>query len=287
MVIGARGFIGEHLAGRAAGSHNVIRGDLEAAADDDVKIDITSAASVCEAFDRVRPDVVALLAALSDIDRCEREPAAAEAVNVHGAELVAQECARTGARLIYTSSAAVFDGARHGYKEDDPVSPLSVYGRTKAGAEKAIAAALPSAIIVRLALVLGYGLRRGTNSMLDTLAASLQAGRKVAVPTYERRNPIDAGTLCEFILDLAARPEARGIFHLGATDSMSRYSLVARLAEKMGYSPGLVTPQHEPMPGRAPRGLDHFLISDRIRRLCRRPIPNCEQVIERSLHGTA
>ncbi len=146
-----------------------------------MKIDITSAASVHAAFDRTEPDAVILLAAVSDIDQCERQPELAEAVNVCGAAHVVQACRRMKARLIFTSSAAVFDGTRHGYRESDPPTPVSVYGGTKARAEQLIAAELPAAVILRLALVVGFAEGAGTNAMLNKFAARLRAGETVSL----------------------------------------------------------------------------------------------------------
>src|SRR5690242_14751481 len=111
LVIGASGFLGSYVARAAARSHQVIRGNrVGCDRDGSIEIDVTSKRSVDLAFEQANPDAVVLLAALSDIDRCEVEPNLAREVNVQGAENVAQACARARARLLYTSSAAVFDG---------------------------------------------------------------------------------------------------------------------------------------------------------------------------------
>jgi dTDP-4-dehydrorhamnose reductase len=287
FVIGAHGFVGEHLALGAAGRWHVIGGCRRPASDDEISIDLTSPASVAAAFERVRPQVAVLLAAMADIDRCEAEPKLAAAVNVDGAECVAGACGRIGARLVYASSGAVFDGTRHGYRESDTPTPVGVYGRTKAEAEQRVANLVPSAAIARLSLVVGRGLRPGTNALLDKLETNFAAGRVVVAPSYELRNPIDVSTLCGYLLDIAARPDAQGIFHVGATESVSRFDLVARYAERMGYPPTLVSPQTELIPGRAPRGLDQYLLCDRLRSYSSRPMPSLDEVIERSLYAAA
>jgi dTDP-4-dehydrorhamnose reductase len=287
LIIGARGFVGATLADAAAPFYEVFSGDcLAAESPEDVTLDITDENSVRAAFDRVTPDVVLLFAAMSDIDRCQTEPALAYAVNVRGAEHVACSAARKNARLLYTSSAAVFDGTRRGYREEDPPTPVSLYGETKAKAEAIIKAAAPSAVVLRLALVLGFAGRSGTNSLLDNLATKWKAVRPVAFPTFEHRNPIDARTLSAFILELLGRPDLRGIYHLGSTDALSRYELGLRLADRMGYSRDLVQAQTEPVPGRAPRGLDHFLLTDKIASVCRTSVPTSAEAIERCFHAT-
>jgi dTDP-4-dehydrorhamnose reductase len=288
LIIGSTGFLGQHLARKAPGTFEVFEADLATLpVDRGVRIDITSAASVNAAFESTQPDAAILLAAMSDIDQCELRPELAEAVNVCGAAHVVAACRRTGARLIFTSSAAVFDGTRHGYRESDSPTPVSVYGRTKARAEQLISTELPSAVILRLALVVGFAEGTGTNAMLNRFAAKLRAGEPVLLPDFEYRNPIDAATLSGVMLELLAGAGAAGIFHLGAADAISRFELGVRLAKRLGYSTQLVEPQIEPLPGRAPRGLDHFLLTERIAAVCGMHVPTCDEVIERAIHGTA
>jgi len=287
LIVGSTGFLGQHVVQKAGGAFEVFQADLvRPAGERGVSIDITSADSVNVAFDCAEPAAVILLAAVSDIDQCELRPEMAEAVNVCGAVHVVAACRRKGARLLFTSSAAVFDGTRHGYRESDSPTPVSIYGWTKARAEQLIAAELPEAIILRLALVIGYAEGNGTNAMLNKFAAKLRAGETVSLPDFEYRNPIDAATLSDVMLELLTAGSGAGVFHLGATESISRFELGVRLAERLGYSKKLVNAQTEPIPGRAPRGLDHFLISERIRAVCRTRIPTCDEVIERAIHGT-
>jgi dTDP-4-dehydrorhamnose reductase len=288
LIIGASGFLGQHLARRAGAAFEVFEADLARPPKPrGLAMDVTSARSVHGGFRRVAPDCAILLAALSDIDQCEQQPELAEAINVGGAAHVTEACATIGARLVFTSSAAVFDGTRHGYRESDVLTPVSVYGRTKARAEELILARLPSALILRLALVLGFAEGTGTNAMLNKFAARLRAGEAVALPDFEYRNPIDAHTFSAFLLELLTVDGAAGIFHVGAAESLSRFELGVRLAEGLGLPSHLVQRQTQPLPGRARRGLDHFLVTDRVSAVCRTPVPSCEEVVERAIHGSS
>lgn len=287
LIIGASGFLGQHLARKAALLFEVFEADLAPVPDDSViPVDITSTASVNAAFQVATPDAVALLAAVSDIDECERKPEVAEAVNVDGTACVIEACARIGAKLLFTSSAAVYDGTRHGYIEEDPPTPVSVYGRTKARAEELIMSRLPSGLILRLALVIGFAESLGTNAMLNKFAEKLRTGQFSSFPDFEYRNPIDAPTLSDFILEMLPRSDSSGLFHVGATESISRFELAVRLARELGFPSNLVRRQSEPLPGRAPRGLDHFLLTGKIQNLCHTPVPSCDAVIERAIHGS-
>jgi len=277
LVIGASGFLGGSIL-RSGDPRFEFIGPARSVCD------ITDAASVRETFDAARPKIVVLCAALADIDRCEKHPGVAHAINVEGAKTVASECARTGARLLFTSSGAVFDGTAEAYHESDPTHPLSVYGKTKAAAEEAVRELVPEAAIVRLSLVLGFSPHGGTNALLDKLHSALQQGSAVRAPADEYRNAIDAGTLTQWMLDLA--PEATGIFHLGSSDAISRYQMVRKLAVSMGYSADLVLPA-DSSPHRAPRGRRHMLVPEKIRQYSRVPVPTSLQTIERCIHVNA
>jgi dTDP-4-dehydrorhamnose reductase len=286
LIIGARGFLGMHTAeaAAAAGKFEIIlanRTDFGEPAS--VTLDLADNASIRTAFEKSRPDAVLLLGALSDIDRCEAMPELAFAINAHGAEYVANCCARSGARLLFTSTAAVFDGTRHGYREEDMPAPISVYGKTKAWAEQAVQGLVPSAAIIRFALVLGFARRLGTNAMLDSTVEKWKQGNAVSFPTREYRNPVDAGTLARIIIAAIGGSKLIGVYHVGALDSVSRYDLALRLADRLGYSPNLVAARETPLPGRAPRGEDHFLLTEKIRSILQIDLGSTNEVIERCL----
>jgi dTDP-4-dehydrorhamnose reductase len=282
LIIGGRGFLGMHAVKAAADAFEVIRADRNGTGQSEsVEVDIADASSVDRAFRQARPDFVLLLAAMSDIDRCERSPEQAFAVNARGVENVANACARTNARLLFSSSAAVFDGKKHGYKEEDAISPLSVYGKTKAWAENTVKTLTPSAVVIRFALVLGFARRSGTNAMLDSVMERWKAGEPVSFSRREVRNPIDAVSLSKIMIDMLADHHANGVYHVGASDGISRYELGKRLAARAGVSADLVRPQDDAVPGRAPRGKDHFLRTEKIRTIYNLEVPTSDQVIER------
>lgn len=285
LILGASGFVGSHWSRAAAERFEVIQAarHLPKHVPGWLTVDIADRASVDAAFEQVRPQHVTLLAAISDIDRCQREPDVAERINVDGPRNVAEACARTGARLLYTSTDAVFDGTRGYYHEDDAPTPPNFYGETKARAERIVAELCPDALIVRLSLVLGTSANGGGNSYLEKVVGNLRAGNEIISPTYEYRNPLDAGTLCSFLLELSANLEARGIFHAGASDKISRFDLALAIARHVGADERLIVPQTAPVPGRAPRGRDDFLATDRLAATCRTPIPTCREVLQRAL----
>ena len=82
--------------------------------------------------------------------------AAAWRANATGPALLARTCSEHGITLVHVSSDYVFDGTAEVHDEDEPFSPLSVYGQTKAAGDIAVAGC-PRHYIVRSSWVVGDG----------------------------------------------------------------------------------------------------------------------------------
>ncbi len=171
--------------------------------------DIRDPRQIAEVVRHTRPDCIVLAAAYTDVDGCESDPALALAVNTQGAIHVAQAAKDSGARLLFLSTDYVFDGAKTTpYETDDPRSPRSVYGRSKADAEAAIARILPEFCIVRTSWLFGIGGRCFPDTILK-LAASRPA---IDVVDDQRGSPTYAVDLARAIIQLC-RARATGVVH--------------------------------------------------------------------------
>ena len=91
-----------------------------------------------------RPRTVVIAAAATNVDRCESEPAMANAVNATAPAALARAAHRIGAKTVFVSTEYVFDGEAGPYDEDAEPRPLSVYGSSKAAGEQAVLSALPA-----------------------------------------------------------------------------------------------------------------------------------------------
>lgn len=102
-------------------------------------LDITSNEKVDQFFGNTRVDCIVNCAAYTNVDKAESEQETAMLVNSSAVGYLVKAAARTGARLIHISTDFVFDGRSFlPYKEDDPASPVSFYGKTKLAGEKAV-----------------------------------------------------------------------------------------------------------------------------------------------------
>lgn len=201
-IVGADGMLGTDLM-QVFGAENPVGFDLP-------DVDITDAASIREALAAAAPDVVINCAALTQVDDCETRRDVAFAVNGDGAGHVAAACREAGARLIQISTDYVFDGtATAPITEDAVPNPQGVYGASKLAGERAVAAALPGALIVRTAWLFG---RHGPN-FIETILRLAQERDRLTIVDDQRGVPTYTRDLAHGIMALCGS-DAEGYVHL-------------------------------------------------------------------------
>jgi dTDP-4-dehydrorhamnose reductase len=158
---------------------------------------------------RSRPDWIVLAAAYTDVDGCEINRDLAFGVNCRGAVNVARAAKQHGARLLYLSTDYVFDGTKTTpYTTDDPRSPRSVYGQSKADAEVQLGQILPQCCIVRTSWLFGTGGKCFPDTILKLAASRPQ----LEVVGDQRGSPTYTVDLARALIQLC-RQEASGVVH--------------------------------------------------------------------------
>ena len=196
LVIGANGQLGWELCrkGEEQG-FDMVALDLP-------EIDITEPSTVKKEVSQTGISLVINAAAYTAVDKAESEPDLAFAANRDGPGYLASSCAQVGIPLIHVSTDYVFDGSKKGpYLETDPVSPLGVYGQSKAAGETEVRDHLQEHLILRTAWLYGVHGHNFVKTML-LLAREKEVLRVVAdqygCPTY-------AADLAEAILAILAQ----------------------------------------------------------------------------------
>jgi dTDP-4-dehydrorhamnose reductase len=227
----------------------------------------------------LKPGLVVHTAALSDIDFCEANPAAAEAVNVKVTLEIAEICRRIAARLVFFSSDSVFDGRKGRYQETDRPQPVNQYARTKVKAEKSIASTLASHVIIRPSLIMGLPVSQSGNSFFWRLVQSLRKGTRSAFPASEFRTPVDVITLSRATWEVA-QSGFTGLIHLAGNERLSRYDIARRIAAALGYPAELIVDKEPEIElGRALRPADASLDNSRAKSLLKTPMRDFDDAL--------
>ena len=194
--------------------------------------DITSFDAIQEAVLRMRPRLIVNAAAYTAVDQAEREPDIAVSVNAIGAENVARAAARLQVPVLHISTDYVFDGSKpKPYTEDDAVSPLGVYGRSKAQGESLVLAASQDAIILRTAWVFGlYG-----NNFLKTILQLAASKDRLRVVVDQHGCPTSTADIAEAIIAidkaLCDGCPAHGIYHFAGSGATSWHGFAQAIVE--------------------------------------------------------
>ncbi|BBG04080.1 MULTISPECIES: dTDP-4-dehydrorhamnose reductase [Pseudonocardia] len=176
-------------------------------------------------------------AAYTAVDRAETEPAAAWRANALGPAHLAAAAARHGFALVHVSTEYVFDGTAPGpIPEDTPLSPLGVYGASKAAGELAVRAGAPEHLIVRTSWVVGEGA-----NFVATMARLAREGACPSVVDDQIGRPTFARDLAAALVALAGRE--RGTVHVtNDGEPVSWHGLATEVFARHGRDPADVRP---------------------------------------------
>lgn len=177
--------------------------------------------SALEAF---KPTILINAAAYTAVDRAETEQDAAYALNATGPARIASWAQKRGLPFFHLSTDYVFpgDGARP-YREEDPVGPLSVYGKSKLAGEEAIHQVHPGAYTFRTAWVYDA---EGQNFVKTMLRLAGQR-EDVTIVSDQFGSPTYAPDLALALLEAAASLKTNadavppGIYHLAGRGDTS------------------------------------------------------------------
>jgi dTDP-4-dehydrorhamnose reductase len=180
----------------------------------------------------IKPEIVVLTAAWTDVDACAREPEKAIAINGFGAQNVALTAAASNIPILYVSSNEVFDGhSRRPYREYDVANAINPYGYSKWVGERAVLHLNPRHYIVRTSWLFAHG---GKN-FIQAVLQRAQAGQPLRVVTNEVANPTYNNDLAQAIIALI-QTQRYGIYHLVNSGYCSRYQFARYFLDRAGYA---------------------------------------------------
>jgi dTDP-4-dehydrorhamnose reductase len=224
LVTGAKGMLGTDLcqAWQAQG-YEIVATDIQ-------EMDVREPMQVQKTFADFKPELVLHLAALTDVDGCEREPEQAYRTNTIGTQHVALACQRAKVPLVYISTLSVFNGDKcEPYTEFDMPNPQSWYSRSKYEGEKVVERLLQCYYIVRAGWMFGGGRedKKFVAKIIDLARNRPElkiVNDKFGSPTYTR-------DLARALIQLT-RTGWFGVYHSANTgEPCSRYEFAQKVLE--------------------------------------------------------
>jgi dTDP-4-dehydrorhamnose reductase len=202
-----------------------------------VQINLHSLDDLIKQIEVIQPQSVIHAAGLTSIENCESNPTLARELNVTLAINMAKVCAMYEIPLVHISTDHLFSGTDALADENFPISPVNIYGRTKAEAELRVLEENSDALVIRTNFY-GWGTSY-RQSLSDFIIRALRAGKKLELFDDVFYTPILAETLAQATYDLMAL-SAKGVFNIVGSQRLSKFDFGLRLAKEFGLDEGLI-----------------------------------------------
>jgi len=197
------------------------------------EVSVENADSVLSALKSSGADWVINTAAFHKVDECEKDPQRAWEINAHGAKNVAIAARDLGMRTVFISSDYVYSGNKaDSYSESDPVSPVNVYGHSKAAGEAITLAASDKNLVVRVASVFGSAGSSGKGSnFVETIINKAKSGDPLSVVDDMEMSPTYTVDAALNILGLLNH-DLYGIFHATNSGSITWFGFAQEILKQ-------------------------------------------------------
>lgn len=196
--------------------------------------------SIQRYLDRTAFSALFSCAAYTAVDRAEKEPGLAAAINARAPGILAAAACSRSVPILHVSTDYVFDGRSDAaYSEDAPTGPINTYGRTKLDGEEAVRAANAHYVILRTAWVLSADGANFLNTMLKLGAARQQIG----VVNDQRGCPTSASDIAQALHAIWAQIGVRrGVWNFVNCGEASWFDLACFIFA-LARDRGLPTPE--------------------------------------------
>ena len=222
-------------------------------------LDVTNLSNVMSVCTEHMPRVIIHFAAATDLARCQQDPAYAYTVNSVGTYNLALAARRIGAKLVYISTFAVFDGTKkEPYTETDIPNPLNIYGHSKYLGELAASGILDDFLLVRASWIFGGGKDKDIK-FVGKILKQLDKD-EIKVITDKRGSPTYAKDLVASIRQLIVENK-KGIYNVGNVGSATRYDIANEIKSIMGAQTKIVPITSADFPLVYPIGANEGMVS--------------------------
>jgi dTDP-4-dehydrorhamnose reductase len=270
FITGGSGLLGQYLNLELSEKHDILtqyQTNVGNCKDfNSVQLSITDQTKLSEIFSSFKPDIVVHTAAVSNAEKADKLSAGVVyEINVNATKKLADLCAKNNSKLIYLSTDLVYAGYRGSMlKEDAKLIPLSLYAETKLMGEIKIQETFDNYLILREALLVGFGLNHSRNNF-HLMYDNLRNGKEVKLFTDQYRSPLALRDSARMIGELIKKNISGEIFNLGGSERLSRYEIGEMICEFNGFDKNLLVQTTMEETGLAYKVADVSLNTEKLR----------------------
>jgi dTDP-4-dehydrorhamnose reductase len=197
-------------------------------------LDVRDFASYEKMVKSFQPDYIFHLAAMTSLEECDKNLAAAYATNALSVKYAAILASRYNAKLVYISSAGVFDGKKDYYTENDEPNPINTYALTKQMGALFAKYYAKDLITLRPGWMMGGGPRKDKKFISHIVGQLISGQKEIYAVTDKLGTPSYTHDIARN-LDLLLRHNANGLYHAVCGGFSSRYDVAKEIVKSLGY----------------------------------------------------
>ncbi len=186
---------------------------------------------------RIKPDILINAAGMTNVEECELKPNEADNINAIVPGVLARLSKKLNIYFVHISTDHLFDGTKSFQTEEDTISPLNEYGKSKAKGEQEVLKNNNEALIVRTNFF-GWGTSY-RQSFSDFIIYSLRKQEIIQIFEDVYFTPISIKHLIIAILDLI-QIKSFGVFNIVSDESLTKYDFALNISEHFKLKQSLI-----------------------------------------------
>jgi dTDP-4-dehydrorhamnose reductase len=220
-------------------------------------LDLTKKDDIVNIMNKIKPNVVIHLGAMTDVELCETEKILAKKINTDATEILALESEKYKSFFVYMSTDYVFDGKIGMKKEEDEPNPINFYGKSKLDGEKVFKKISTPNIIIRTSTP--FAIHSKKISFPFWIKNNLESKKEISVLIDQFTSPSYVPNISEMIIEIIEK-KITGIIHLAGDTKISRYDFALDICKIINADKQyLKVTKMKQMPWKAQRPIDSSL----------------------------
>lgn len=233
LIFGGSGLIGSRI-------RQLLQTKYQIIAPSHLEVDVGNKKQIEQIIKTSKPNYIIYASGLTNPDQAEQSHKLAHLLNTSAPSLIATIAASLNIPILYFSTDAVFDGYKSNkpYLEDDKTNPLSEYGKSKLLGEQLVMSASKRNCIARVIMVYSHSATK-RKRFVQIVIEALKKGDKFSGVVDQVINPVYVDDVV-WGVNLLIESKSFGIYHLGATDYITNYEFVKKIATTFNLNENLV-----------------------------------------------
>ena len=195
--------------------------------------DVIDFQKISEKASKFEPDLIINLAAVTDLEYCERNPEIAWKTNALGAENMALISKKLNATHIYISTAGIFDGQKEYYNDFEQPNPISIYAKAKYYGETVVEKMLDNYFIFRAGWMMGGGYAKDKKFINKIYKQILDGRKELFVVEDKLGTPTYTVDFAESMFKVS-QSGLYGLYNMVCEGSCSRYDVAIEFIRLLG-----------------------------------------------------